>query len=157
MPLTWLRYYHVLIRQRSHYSLSEHIADTSLKLKFEANIFRAPHPTRHIRSGSRFSLITKMEKGEATSGSIDIAASDASVSQALFIDPKREAKLVRKLDLYIAPVMTIIFLTAYLDRANIGNAASAGMTEDIGMASSELGSKSSRESLLICIDEYQMP
>lgn len=81
-----------------------------------------------------------MEKGEATSGSIDIAASDASVSQTLFIDPKREAKLVRKLDLYIAPVMTIIFLTAYLDRANIGNAASAGMTEDIGMASSELGS-----------------
>jgi sugar phosphate permease len=36
--------------------------------------------------------------------------------------------------------MTIIFLTAYLDRANIGNAASAGMTEDIGMSSSQLGS-----------------
>jgi sugar phosphate permease len=81
-----------------------------------------------------------MEKDEATSGSMDIAASDASVSQTLTIDPKLEAKLVRKLDLYIAPVMTIIFLTAYLDRANIGNAASAGMTEDIGMSSSQLGS-----------------
>jgi hypothetical protein len=31
-------------------------------------------------------------------------------------------------------------LAAYLDRANIGNAASAGMNEDIGMSSSELGS-----------------
>src|SRR5689334_18782574 len=46
----------------------------------------------------------------------------------LFLDPQSEKKLVRKLDIWIAPVMTIIFLTAYLDRANIGNAASAGMT-----------------------------
>lgn len=68
--------------------------------------------------------------------------SDVDTTQAsLVIDPKREAKLVRKLDIYIAPIMTIIFLTAYLDRSNIGNAASAGMTEDIGMSSGELGSK----------------
>ena len=80
-----------------------------------------------------------MEKGEAAAGSIDIAASDASVSQTLTIDPKREAKLVRKLDLHIAPILLVIFLAAYLDRANIGNAASAGMTADIGMSSSALG------------------
>lgn len=59
----------------------------------------------------------------------------------LFLDPQSEKKLVRKLDIWIAPVMTIIFLTAYLDRANIGNAASAGMTEDLGMTSGEIGSK----------------
>jgi len=81
------------------------------------------------------------EKSEATAGSADIAASDASISQVLFIDPKREAKLLRKLDISIAPIVLIIFLAAYLDRANIGNAASAGMTEDIGMSSSELGSE----------------
>lgn len=51
---------------------------------------------------------------------------DVATSQHLYIDPAREKKLVRKLDLWIAPIMTIIFLTAYLDRANIGNAASAG-------------------------------
>jgi hypothetical protein len=79
-------------------------------------------------------------KGEATAGSADVAASDTSVSQVLFIDPKREAKLLRKLDLSIAPIVLIIFLAAYLDRANIGNAASAGMNEDINMSSSELGS-----------------
>lgn len=66
---------------------------------------------------------------------------DEEVSSDLIIDPKREAKLVRKLDLWIAPVMTIVFLTAYLDRSNIGNAASAGMTEDLGMSSGDLGSK----------------
>lgn len=80
------------------------------------------------------------EKGEATAGSADIAASDTSVSQVLTIDPKREAKLLRKLDMSIAPIVLVIFLAAYLDRANIGNAASAGMNEDIGMSSSELGS-----------------
>jgi sugar phosphate permease len=78
------------------------------------------------------------EKGEATAGSADIAASDTS--QVLTIDPKREAKLLRKLDLSIAPIVLVIFLAAYLDRANIGNAASAGMNEDINMSSSELGS-----------------
>lgn len=81
------------------------------------------------------------EKGDATAGSADIAASDTSVSQVLTIDPKREAKLLRKLDLSIAPIVLVIFLAAYLDRSNIGNAASAGMTEDINMSSSELGSE----------------
>lgn len=81
------------------------------------------------------------EKGDATAGSADIAASDTSVSQVLTIDPKREAKLLRKLDLSIAPIVLVIFLAAYLDRSNIGNAASAGMTEDIKMSSSELGSE----------------
>ena len=85
--------------------------------------------------------IVNMEKGEIKSGSIDMAASNASVSQTLVIDPKREARLVRKLDLNIAPILLVIFLAAYLDSANIGNAASAGMTEDIGMSSSALGSK----------------
>jgi hypothetical protein len=80
------------------------------------------------------------EKGEATTGSSDIAASDTSVSQVLTIDPKREAKLLRKLDLSIAPIVLVIFLAAYIDRANLGNAASAGMSEDIGMSSAELGS-----------------
>lgn len=60
--------------------------------------------------------------------------------QALHVNPEQEKKLLRKLDIFIAPIMTIIFLTAYLDRSNIGNAASAGMTDDLGMTASELGS-----------------
>lgn len=67
--------------------------------------------------------------------------SDELVDQGLWIDPARERKLVRKLDIFIAPVMMLIFLTAYLDRANIGNAASAGMLDDLGMTGDELGSE----------------
>ncbi|KAL3956518.1 hypothetical protein ACCO45_009364 [Purpureocillium lilacinum] len=58
-----------------------------------------------------------------------------------FIDANKEKKLIRKLDLWISPIMTIIFLTAYLDRSNIGNAASAGMVADLNMTSAELGSR----------------
>jgi hypothetical protein len=79
------------------------------------------------------------EKGSVASIPRDGSNSDGS--NELYIDPATQKKLVLKLDLYLAPVMTIIFLAAYLDRANIGNAASAGMTADLGMSSGELGSK----------------
>ena len=69
----------------------------------------------------------------------------------LCIDPEREHQLTRKLDLFIAPIMTIIFLNAYLDRANIGNAASAGMLEDLGITDEQLGSR------LKLIDERYLP
>lgn len=62
-------------------------------------------------------------------------------SAELYIDPSHQKKLLLKLDLCLAPVFTIIFLAAYLDRSNIGNAASAGMTKDLGMTSGELGSR----------------
>ncbi|TQS33663.1 hypothetical protein Golomagni_05983 [Golovinomyces magnicellulatus] len=63
----------------------------------------------------------------------------AVMDPELYIDPKREGQLTRKLDLFIAPIMTLIFLNAYLDRANIGNAASAGMLQDLAISDGQLG------------------
>ena len=87
--------------------------------------------------------MSNMEKTEKAMDDERVYPSeDGSVEEhPLRLDPQSEKMLVRKLDLWIAPIMTVIFLTAYLDRANIGNAASAGMTEDIGMSSGELGSE----------------
>ena len=51
---------------------------------------------------------------------------------------KKEAKLLRKLDLFIAPVMMMLMLISYLDRGNIGFAATQGMIMDIGLKGSEL-------------------
>jgi hypothetical protein len=48
-----------------------------------------------------------------------------------------EARLVRKLDLYIAPVLMLLMLISYLDRGNIGYAATQGMNDDIGLKGSE--------------------
>ena len=36
------------------------------------------------------------------------------------IDPVKEKKLLRKLDLCICPLVMVIFLVAYLDRSNVG-------------------------------------
>lgn len=41
-------------------------------------------------------------------------------SSHLVVDPAAEAKLLRKLDCWLAPMMIIAFLVAYLDRSNIG-------------------------------------
>jgi hypothetical protein len=74
-----------------------------------------------------------------------IATSDDEVlpdaTADLYIDPVAERKLVLKLDLCLSPVMTMVFLAAYLDRSNIGNAASAGMTTDLHLKGNQLGSK----------------
>lgn len=40
-----------------------------------------------------------------------------------------DAKLVRRLDLLLIPWLCLLYLMAFLDRTNIGNAKIAGMTE----------------------------
>ena len=87
-------------------------------------------------------MATEDNKNATALDAEKLGADESSVTQALHVDPEKEKKLLRKLDLYLAPIMTIVFLTAYLDRSNIGNAASAGMLEDINMSSSDLGSTS---------------
>lgn len=51
---------------------------------------------------------------------------------------KSERALVRKLDCFIAPVMMLLMLISYLDRGNIGFAATQGMSTDIGLKGSQL-------------------
>ena len=72
---------------------------------------------------------------------------------------KKEAALVRKLDRFVAPVMMLLMLISYLDRGNIGFAATQGMTRDIGLRGSQLNVAyshpqkitSGRYETLICI------
>lgn len=51
---------------------------------------------------------------------------------------RSEKALVRKLDCFIAPVMMLLMLISYLDRGNIGFAATQGMSADIRLKGSEL-------------------
>lgn len=52
-------------------------------------------------------------------GDLD-SPSPGYASSRLVVDPAAEAKLLRKLDCWLAPMMIIAFLVAYLDRSNIG-------------------------------------
>ncbi|TFY60145.1 hypothetical protein EVJ58_g5331 [Rhodofomes roseus] len=42
-------------------------------------------------------------------------------------------RVLRKLDLRLLPIATVLYLLAYLDRTNVGNAKIAGMTTDLGL------------------------
>ena len=73
---------------------------------------------------------------------------------------RKEKALVRKLDLYVvpllpsdgpladpisryvAPVMMMLMLVSYLDRGNIGFAATQGMSKDIGLKGNQLNVRS---------------
>lgn len=61
------------------------------------------------------------EKNMPDAKSITDAEAPASLGTTeLTIDPVAEKKLLRKLDLFLAPMMILFFLVSYLDRSNIG-------------------------------------
>ena len=50
----------------------------------------------------------------------DVSVDINAAASELTIDPAAEKKLVRKLDLWLSPMMVLVFLVSYLDRSNIG-------------------------------------
>ena len=48
-------------------------------------------------------------------------------------DKNLEKKLLRKLDLTVMPILWLLFLVSFIDRGNIGNAAIAGMRQDLNL------------------------
>lgn len=53
------------------------------------------------------------------------------------IDAVAEKKLLRKLDLYIVPLVMLLYLFSFLDRVNIGNARLYGLEEDLGLVGNQ--------------------
>ncbi|KAI4203123.1 MAG: hypothetical protein LQ346_001857 [Caloplaca aetnensis] len=49
------------------------------------------------------------------------------------IDPYMEKRVVRKCDLHVLPVLSVLYMVAFLDRINIGNARIQGLEEDLSM------------------------
>lgn len=49
------------------------------------------------------------------------------------IDREAEKRLLRKLDIHVVPILTFLFLLAFLDRINIGNARLQGLEGDLNM------------------------
>ncbi|KAJ5563135.1 hypothetical protein N7535_002420 [Penicillium sp. DV-2018c] len=55
----------------------------------------------------------------------------------VILDPKKETKLLAKLDLAFVPIIMVTYLSCFLDRSNIGNVKVANMPEDIGASESQ--------------------
>ncbi len=51
---------------------------------------------------------------------------------------RKEKALVRRLDFFIVPILMFLNLISYLDRGNIGFAATQGMTRDIHLKGNQL-------------------
>jgi len=66
---------------------------------------------------------------------LDVAhTEDIEKTEALeAIDPVAEKALLWKVDIHVVPPLLILFLLAFLDRTNIGNAKIQGMTKDLNM------------------------
>jgi hypothetical protein len=64
---------------------------------------------------------------------------DGHISQtsSTAIDPIVEARVRRKLDKHLIPLLSALYLLAFLDRSNIGNARIAGMEKDLNLDSDE--------------------
>ncbi|KAF2151645.1 MFS general substrate transporter [Myriangium duriaei CBS 260.36] len=68
---------------------------------------------------------------------IDALAADPDISFDTFAHINT-SKLLRRIDLHIIPMLTLLYLLSYMDRSNIGNAAIAGLTRDLRMDSRQL-------------------
>ncbi|KAF4466485.1 allantoate permease [Fusarium albosuccineum] len=73
---------------------------------------------------------------EHADDAIDVKDS-SSGTDAYTPGTEEEKKLVRKIDLYILPMMWIMYLLSYMDRTNIGNAKIAGMDKDLNLDSNK--------------------
>ncbi|WBW72943.1 carboxylic acid transmembrane transporter Tna1 [Schizosaccharomyces osmophilus] len=69
-------------------------------------------------------VIVDEKKNDSTGSS-----SNSLVERELSMDERK--RLLRRLDLVLAPTIMIFYLIAFLDRTNIGNAKVAGMSEDL--------------------------
>lgn len=62
---------------------------------------------------------------------------DSHIGSAGSTKSPEEKALVRKIDLFLMPTIWLLYLLAYMDRSNIGNAKIAGMEDDLSLTDSQ--------------------
>ena|ERR1700738_5271041 len=50
-----------------------------------------------------------------------------------YMDREAERRLVWKLDIFLLPILTLAYLSCFIDRASIGNARVLGLGTDLGL------------------------
>ncbi|KAL8854252.1 MAG: hypothetical protein Q9221_000966 [Calogaya cf. arnoldii] len=66
-----------------------------------------------------------------------VAANDNHDDLHLNFSPSRERRLLAKIDLRVIPVLSILYLLAFLDRTNIANASIFGLQEELLLQSTQ--------------------
>ena len=85
---------------------------------------------------------TDLDLGQTQSGEdskhVETVANEESDYYSSLEFKARERRVVRKMDFYIAPLMGSFNFISYLDRSNIGFAATQGMVDDLKLKASDL-------------------
>ncbi|KAI0738942.1 MFS general substrate transporter [Daedaleopsis nitida] len=72
------------------------------------------------------------EKSKASVEIVEYAQPEGSlVNESARCSPEEERRLVRKLDMRVMPMLCMLYLFAYLDRINLGNARLQGLPQDV--------------------------
>jgi len=49
----------------------------------------------------------------------------------LHMSPEEERRILKKIDYRLVPILSLLYLVAFIDRSNIGNAKIAGLADDL--------------------------
>ena len=79
---------------------------------------------------------SEKEKNGHSNG-VEHKGDDAALTEVGEIDPNVEKRIRRKFDTRVVPLLFGMWLLAFLDRANIGNAEVAGLSEDLKLKSTQ--------------------
>ncbi|OKL57414.1 hypothetical protein UA08_07657 [Talaromyces atroroseus] len=71
--------------------------------------------------------VAKMEKD------LGSTENDSNTRGGVIIDPAVEKSLVKRMDMILLPILSLVYLTHSLDRANLGNAKSGTLEQDLGL------------------------
>ncbi|KAL5359696.1 major facilitator superfamily domain-containing protein [Aspergillus floccosus] len=84
-----------------------------------------PHDKESTQAGA-----VKEAQEVATTSVHSVNESDENLPA---LDKQQERRLRWKVDLYVIPTVTVLYLFCFIDRANIGNARLAGLEKDLGL------------------------
>jgi hypothetical protein len=83
---------------------------------------------------NNFSIAEERKADLSPGGGVDLENINVQEGEFANIDEK---KVLRKMDLRLIPIVSILYLLCFLDRGNIGNARIEGMTEDLNLKGNE--------------------
>ena len=97
---------------RPFITCSQGINFTSLTSKLSGPHLPLPLMTHSLKNGGEKLEVAQVEMVSLNGKEVD--------TEAVYIDPVAEKKLLRKVDLHVLPPLALLFMLAFLDRTNIG-------------------------------------
>ncbi|KAK4699790.1 hypothetical protein P7C70_g6466, partial [Phenoliferia sp. Uapishka_3] len=98
------------------------------------------HPSssnHHSITSSKMSTSKTWDGKSSRRRGSDDETAVAEPIEALQWTKEEERKIIRKLDWRVTGLLTLLFMLCFLDRANIGNAQTAGMGKDLNLTSAQ--------------------